>query len=119
MDLKSQIQSTFKLSGLTVRIEASKYLAGLLAPVPDDDRYANIVMFFINIRHGMIQLESVSLASNAQASVGGQDPGPSAEPEPEVLHHREGDSGQRGQGVHIEREGNCVHCRPSDSDRRF
>ena len=39
MDLKSQIQSTFKLSGLTVRIEASKYLAGLLGPVPDEDRY--------------------------------------------------------------------------------
>ena len=38
MDLKSQIQSTFKLSGLTVRIEASKYLAGLLGPVPDEDR---------------------------------------------------------------------------------
>ena len=38
MDLKSQIQTTFKLSGLTVRIEASKYLAGLLAPVPDEDR---------------------------------------------------------------------------------
>ena len=55
MDLKSQIQSTFKLSGLTVRIEASKYLAGLLAPVPDDDRYINIVMSFVNIRHGIMQ----------------------------------------------------------------
>ena len=55
MDLKSQIQSTFKLSGLTVRIEASKYLAGLLAPVPDDDRYINIVMSFVNIRHDIIQ----------------------------------------------------------------
>ena len=54
MDLKSQIQSTFKLSGLTVRIEASKYLAGLLAPVPDDDRYANIVMSFVDVRHGII-----------------------------------------------------------------
>ena len=54
MDLKSQIQSTFKLSGLTVRIEASKYLAGLLAPVPDDDRYANVVMSFTNIRPGII-----------------------------------------------------------------
>jgi len=37
-DLKSQIQTSFKLSGLTVRLEACKYLTGLLTPVQADDR---------------------------------------------------------------------------------
>ena len=40
MDLKSQIQSSFKLSGLTVRVEAAKYLSSLLAPVPEEERQA-------------------------------------------------------------------------------
>ena len=31
MECKLQVQSSFKLSGLTVRLEAAKYLAGLLA----------------------------------------------------------------------------------------
>jgi DNA polymerase epsilon subunit 2 len=40
MELKAQIQSSFKLSGLSVRVEASRYLAGLLEPVPPEDRQA-------------------------------------------------------------------------------
>ena len=38
MECKAQVQSSFKLSGLTVRLEAAKYLAGLLAPVQEDER---------------------------------------------------------------------------------
>jgi len=37
-DLKSQIQTTFKLSGLSVRLEACKYLIGLLTPVEVNER---------------------------------------------------------------------------------
>ena len=37
-DLKSQITTSFKLSGLTVRLEANKYLVGLLTPVSQEDR---------------------------------------------------------------------------------
>jgi len=37
-DLKSQIQTTFKLSGLSVRLEACKYLIGLLTPVEVEER---------------------------------------------------------------------------------
>ena len=46
---------------------------------------------------------------NAQASLGGQDPGPSPKPEPEVFNHRERGSCQRSQGMHIQREGDCLH----------
>ena len=37
-DLKSQITTSFKLSGLTVRLEAAKYLVGLLTPVSSEER---------------------------------------------------------------------------------
>ena len=38
--MKAQIQSSFKLSGLTVRVEAAKYLCSLLGPVPQEERQA-------------------------------------------------------------------------------
>jgi len=37
-DLKSQIQTSFKLSGLSVRLEACKYLTSLLTPVDTEER---------------------------------------------------------------------------------
>ena len=54
-----------------------------------------------------------------QASLGGQDPGPGSEPEPEIFNHRKGGSCERRQGVHVEREGDRLHRRPSNRDRRF
>ena len=39
-ELKHQIQTSFKLSGLTVRLEGCRYLAGLLGPVQQEDRQA-------------------------------------------------------------------------------
>lgn len=39
-ELKNQIQTSFKLSGLTVRLEGCRYLAGLLGPVQQEDRQA-------------------------------------------------------------------------------
>ena len=53
---------------------------------------------------------------DAQASLGGQDPGPSPKPEPEVFNHRERGSRQRSQGMYIKREGDCLHRRPSNRD---
>ena len=37
-DLKSQITTSFKLSGFSVRLEASKYLVGLLTPIKEGER---------------------------------------------------------------------------------
>ena len=37
-DLKSQITTSFKLSGLTVRLEAAKYLVGLMTPLEEEER---------------------------------------------------------------------------------
>ena len=37
-DLKNQISTSFKLSGFSVRLEACKYLVGLLTPVSGEER---------------------------------------------------------------------------------
>ena len=37
-DIKSQITTSFKLSGLTVRLEAAKYLVGLMTPLEEEER---------------------------------------------------------------------------------
>jgi len=37
-DLKTKIQTSFQFSGLTVRLEACKYLIGLLTPVQEEER---------------------------------------------------------------------------------
>ena len=54
-DLKSQISTSFKLSGLTVRLEACKYLVGLLTPVSLEDRQAWIDKIIDKVQRGNLK----------------------------------------------------------------
>ena len=54
-DLKNQISTSFKLSGLTVRLEACKYLVGLLTPVDSEDRQAWIDKIIDKVQSGNLQ----------------------------------------------------------------
>jgi len=66
-DLKSQIQTSFKLSGLTVRLEACKYLTGLLNPVQMEERQTWIDKILDqvqkqNLKSNMIDKDTLSIA---------------------------------------------------------
>ena len=54
-DLKNQISTSFKLSGLTVRLEASKYLVGLLTPVSSEDRQSWIDKIIDKVQAGNLK----------------------------------------------------------------
>ena len=54
-DLKNQISTSFKLSGLTVRLEASKYLVGLLTPVSTEDRQSWIDKIIDKVQSGNLK----------------------------------------------------------------
>lgn len=66
-DLKSQINTSFKLSGLTVRLEANKYLVGLLTPVSQEERQGWIdriidIVTDSNLKSNVIDKEILSSA---------------------------------------------------------
>ena len=54
-DLKNQISTSFKLSGLTVRLEACKYLVGLLTPVGEDERQSWIDKIIDKVQSGNLK----------------------------------------------------------------
>ena len=54
-DLKNQITTSFKLSGLTVRLEACKYLVGLLTPVDTGDRQSWIDKIIDKVQAGNLK----------------------------------------------------------------
>ena len=54
-DLKNQITTSFKLSGLTVRLEAAKYLVGLLTPVGDSERQSWIDKIIDKVQSGNLK----------------------------------------------------------------
>jgi len=66
-DIKSQIQTSFKFSGLSIRLEACKYLVDLLTPIIDDERQGWIDKILdevqtLNLKSNVIDKETLSQA---------------------------------------------------------
>ena len=66
-DVKSQITTSFKLSGLTVRLEAAKYLVELMTPLEEEQRQECIDRIIdkvssSNLKSNVIDKETVSSA---------------------------------------------------------
>ena len=66
-DLKSQISSSFKLSGLTVRLEACKYLVSLLQPVDPDDRQSWIDKIIDKVQTGNLKTNVIDKETVCEA----------------------------------------------------
>ena len=66
-DLKSQISSSFKLSGLTVRLEACKYLVGLLTPVSLEERQAWIDKIIDKVQGGNLKSNVIDKETLSEA----------------------------------------------------